>query len=241
MKKLLLFFGVLFLFGCNEVSAKSDYYNATMRDSVADTIGNLSEVSKLELADKYGTMIGSMPIVIWELGDQLPITVVSDETNVIAVIYRDYPIEFIETLINDYEIEVDEKMVAVLDRNDNLFDDYNTEESFALQKHAVGVGEDNSSAIVLNNFGSNKGNTFKQYDIYVVFDDYALEQWKQVFLQDELFYEQQLQDAHEKSVSDTDGAYQEWYDAMIKSGRDPKELQQQNKELQDTLDSIWGN
>lgn len=48
-----------------------------------------------------------------------------------------------------------------------------------------------------------------------------------------------LQEAHDKAVDSTDGAYQEWYDAMIKSGADPKRLQENNKELQDKLDEMW--
>lgn len=239
MKKIFLVLGVFILFGCNEVSAKSDFYKAVDQNSVADTVDNLSELSELKLEDKYDSMIGNKPITIWELGGLSPINVISEDTNLIAVIYRDYPVDFIETLITDYGIDVDEKMLTVLDRDKILFEEYEILTNFNLEKHAIGIGEDNTYMIVLNKFGSNGEDTFQRYDAFVVFDEYALEQWKQVFLADELYYEQELQDAHDQSVTTTDGAYQEWYDAMIKSGRDPKELQQQNKNIQDAINSQW--
>lgn len=230
MKKMFLAFVVVMSLGCSQVTAKSNFFNAIDLDSPSNTVSELSEVSELELSDTFNTEVNNKDIKIWMLGEEPSISVYSNDNEVLAVVFNSYGIDYVNETIEDYDIEITDEMTNIL--NENNKDD--------ISKHFTVEGED-ASIIVVNNNNSQDDVTF---DIHVSFDDDLLERWKQVLLEDELYYEsyyeQELQDAHNEAVETTDGKYQEWYNDMINSGADPKELQEQNKRTQDALNSIWG-
>lgn len=179
MKKILLSLALLFLVGCSQEVAKSDFYNAINKDSVSDTVRALEEVHENPITFAGDINEFGNTYELWNDGESLALFSDVNQSVKIINILANTPEEVIN-ILSDFGIKQDNEIDGLLDHKNLTID---KESELFLEQDYISLNSDEAFVIVRRLFDvPSLEEQHKYFHVHVFFDNEVFESAKSYLL-----------------------------------------------------------